>query len=74
MVVNLGKFQIMFLESSINNNNIRFIVKKEHMKNTNEVKLLGVTTDYKLNFSKHISNLCNTASNRLTALLRIRKL
>ena len=44
------------------------------MKNTNEVKLLGVTTDYKLNFSKHISNLCNTASNRLTALLRIRKL
>ena len=74
MVANSGKFQEVFLGSSINNYNITFIVEKKHIKSTNEVKLLEITIDHKLTFTKHINNLCNTASNRLRALTRIRKL
>ena len=73
MVANSGKFQITFLRSSINNNNIRFIVQDKHINRTNEGKLLGITTDNKLTFTKHLNNLRNTASNRLRALARIRK-
>ena len=73
MKVNPGKFQIMFLGSSKNNNNIIFIVENKHIKNTNEVKLLGITIDHKLTFTKHINNLCTTTSNRLRALTRVRK-
>ena len=34
------------------------------------VKLLGVTIDNKLNFEKHVSDLCRTASAQLNALFR----
>ena len=63
MVANTGKFQITFLESSINNSNIIFIVENKYIKSYNYVKLLGITIDHKLTFTKHINNLCNTASN-----------
>ena len=62
MVANPGKFQIIFIRSSIKNNNITFIVENKHIKSTNEIKLLGIMIDHKLTFTKHISNLCNTAS------------
>ena len=62
MVANPGKFQIIFIRSSINNNNITFIVENKHIKSTNEVKLLENIIDHKLTFTKHINNLCNTAS------------
>ena len=65
MVANPGKFQIIFLGSSINNNNIIFIVENKHIKSNNEVKLLGITIDHKLTFTKHMKNLCNTASKTL---------
>ena len=51
-----------FIRSSINNNNITFIVENKHIKSTNEVKLLENIIDHKLTFTKHINNLCNTAS------------
>ena len=63
----------MCLGSSINNKNVIFLLKNEHIKSTNEVKLLEITIDHKLTFTKHINNLCTTASNRLRALTRIRK-
>ena len=34
MIANPGKFQIIFIRSSINNNNITFIVEKKHIKRT----------------------------------------
>ena len=61
VVANPGKFQIIFIRSSINNNNITFIVENKHIKSTNEVKLLENIIDHKLTFTKHINNLCNTA-------------
>jgi hypothetical protein len=36
-----------------------------------EVKLLGVTIDFKLNFNKHISNICKKAARQLNVLKRI---
>ena len=44
IVANPGKFQIMFLASLINNNNITFIVENNHIKNTNG--------------EKHLENVC----------------
>ena len=40
---------------------------------SNEVELLGLTIDKKLNFSKHIDKLCRNAQYKLHALTRIRK-
>ena len=62
MVANPGKSQIIFIRSSINNNNITFIIENKHIKSTNEIKLVGIIIDHKLTFTKHINNLCNTAS------------
>ena len=38
-----------------------------------EVKLLGLTIDCKLSFSKHISNICKQAANKLNAIKRFQK-
>ena len=59
MVANPGKFHIIFVGSSINNNqiisdnNVIFIVENKHIKSNNEVKLLEITIDHKLTFTKH---------------------
>ena len=37
------------------------------------MKLLGITIDEKLTFTKHIANICSLANNRLRALTRIRR-
>ena len=62
MVANPDKFQIIFLRSSINNNNITFILENKHIKSNNVVKLLGIIIDHKLTFTKRVNNLCNTGS------------
>ena len=41
--------------------------------NIREVKLLGITIDEKLTFTRHIANICSLANNRLRALTRIRR-
>ena len=35
------------------------------------VKLLGIVIENKLNFEKHISNICKKASNQLNAICRL---
>ena len=73
MVANPGKFQIVFLESNINSSKITFMIENKRVKPRTEVKLLGITIDDKLSFTKHIENLCSIACNRLRALARICK-
>ena len=73
MVANPGKFQIMFLGSNIDNSKITFMIEKKRVQSRSEVKLLGITKDDKLSLTIHIENLCNTASNPLRPLARIRK-
>lgn len=38
-----------------------------------EVKLLGITIDFKLNFNTHISDICKKAARQLNVLKRIGK-
>ena len=73
MVVNPDKFQIMFLGSKIDNCKITFAIENKQIKCKREVKLLGITIDEKLTFTKHIANICSLANNRLRALTRIRR-
>ena len=68
MAANPGRFHIILLGSSINNNqiisdnSIMFAVENKYLKNNNEVKHLEITIDHKLTVTKHISNSCNKAS------------
>ena len=50
MAANLGKFQIMFLGTKIDNSKITFAIENKQIKCKREVKLLGIITDEKLNF------------------------
>ena len=73
MVANSGKFQIMFLGSKIDNSKITFAIENKQIKCKREVKLLGITIDEKLTFTKHIANICSLANNKLRALTRVRR-
>ena len=70
MVVDPGKFQIMFLGSNIDNSKITFMLENKRAKPRSEVKLLGITIGDKLSFTTHMENLCSTPSNRLRASAR----
>ena len=54
MVANPGKFQIIFLGSKIDSSKITFTIKNKQIKCNREVKLLGVTINGKVTFTKHI--------------------
>ena len=62
MILGKGTRQTIIL--NINN------IKKRESQN---VELLGLTTDTRLNFKDHINTLCRTANYKLHALRRIRK-
>ena len=57
MVANPGKFQIMFLGSKIDNSKITFAIENKQIKCKRELKLLGITIDKKLTFTKHVANI-----------------
>ena len=69
---NPGKFQFMILKRK-NHRRQRMVINSITVKESNEVTLLGKTTDNKLVFKKHIENLSRTAQYKLHALTRIRK-
>ena len=70
MVANSGKFQ-MFLRSKIGNK-ITLAIENKQIKCKRKVKLLGITINEKLTFTKDIANICSLANSRLRALTRIR--
>ena len=69
---NAGKFQFMILKRK-NHKRQRMVINSITVKETNEVILLGITTNNKLVFKKHIENLYRTAQYKLHALTSIRK-
>ena len=72
LVANPSKFQLMFLGVK-NVDNISINILDNVISSQTEVELLGVTIDHKLTFSSHIKKICNNASNKLCAILRLRK-
>ena len=75
MIVNPDKFQATVLqkENKNNNTNITLNIKNITINTSKLVKLLGITTDNKLNFEKHISVLCKKASVQLNAISHLQK-
>ena len=74
VVANPSKFKTMFPGSNIDHSNITFALKNKEIKCKREVKLLVITINEKLTFTKHIANICSLASNRLRALTIMRRI
>ena len=70
---NPNKFQFILINQN-NNLEMTLNIQDTILVNQDQVKLLGVTIDKNLNFKKHINTICETAQNRLYALLRIRNI
>ena len=56
------------------NNSVSAIIAEETIKNSESVKLLGITTDNKLRFDKHVAIICKMVNLKLHALARISNL
>jgi hypothetical protein len=61
------------LEKKPKNENISFNLNGNIIKCEDEVKLLGLTIDFELNFNTRIANICKKASRQLNILKRIGK-
>ena len=73
MQANPEKFQAIAVGKKTHEKNVVFDVNGIVISCDDEVKLLGVTLDFKLNFNTHISNICKKAARQLNVLKRIGK-
>ena len=73
MQANPEKFQAISLGKKTHDKKIVFDLNGISISCEDEVKLLGVTIDFKLNFNLHISNICKKAARQLNVLKRIGK-
>ena len=72
---NYDKYNAMLINRG--NNSDQFInvnIDGYTIKSTPNLKLLGVTLDDKLKFSKHVSDICKQASKKVGVLVRLRKM
>ena len=58
MQANPAKFQAIVIGNNTHNQHIIFNLNGNNIKCDEEVKLLGATIDFKLDFNTHISNIC----------------
>ena len=73
MIVNRGKFQTIIIDRKNQKNNPEEPTIDEKVINSSEnVTLLSLEFDSKLNFDLHISKICNNAG-QLNALCRIER-
>ena len=73
MQANPDKFQAMAIGKKTFSEEISFNFGSVTIRPDNEIKLLGVDIDYRLNFNSHIANICKKASRQLNVLKRIGK-
>jgi len=71
--MSFGKFQAISVGRKTKDSNIDFNIDNFTIQCDEEVILLGVTIDFRLNFDKHVSNICKKASRQLNVLKRIGK-
>ena len=69
---NLKKYQVLNLGFTQNDSNI--CVNDVVIETKDNIILLGVVFDSKLNFSEHIISICKKASQRIGVLMRLRNL
>ena len=66
MIANPDKFKVIVLTKTDHNAaGIRLEFSGKTILSSNEIDLLGVTTDTKLSFDSHITKLCRKASRQL---------
>lgn len=73
MKANPDKFQAISIGDKTKKLNLSFNLDDNIISCDEDVKLLGVTLDFKLNFNKQVSELCKKASKQLNVLKRIGK-
>ena len=74
MIVNLDKFQVIFLDKRrYDNTNIEVEIRNEKISSTSSVKLLGAHIDDRLNFNEHVNKICKSAGNQLNALIQLNR-
>ena len=72
MIVNPEKFQAIIIDRKNQKNNPRKLMIDEKVITSSEnVTLLGLEVDSKLNFDEHISKLCNKSTGQLNALCKL---
>jgi len=71
MVVSPENFQLMVLGTN-NDQKLCLKIQYQTIKQCQQVKLLGVTRDSRLNFDKHIPELCDKVIKKVSAFSRIR--
>ena len=71
MQANPEKIQAMAIGDDTHKHNITLNLNGCYISCDDEVKLLGVTIDFKLNFNTHIANICKKAAHQLNVLKRI---
>ena len=76
MQANPDKFQVMIMKPICNRQDIPGVLDIDgvQLQNQSDVKLLGITLDCKLQFNKHISNICERASRQLNVLSRFKNI
>ena len=73
MKVNADKFQVLLIDKrKQDQTNEEVQIEQKGIKAVPSVELLGIEIDDKLNFNLHISKICNSASNQLNAMIRLR--
>ena len=74
MIVNPKRFQAMLVLKRKNTipEDLTISIYDVDIKPNNSVKFLGITLDSKLNFVKHISSICKSASSQLNVLFRLK--
>ena len=73
MIANPEKFHaILIRKDQTNTSRENLIINGELIKSEETVKLLGIYLDYKLNFEKHISEICRKAASQLNVLKRLK--
>ena len=72
MIVNPEKFQAIVIDRKNQKHNPqKLTIDKKVITSSENVALLGLEVDCKLNFDVHISKLCNKRAEQLNALCRI---
>lgn len=71
LVPNPDKFQLMFLGTR-NKIDLCLNINGALCRSTQNINLLGMNIDWKLNFSDHIKHICQIANNKINALMKLR--
>ena len=71
MIVNPDKFQSTIIRSKKGLRKSVLNINGVELTMESSVKILGIEIDNKVNFEKHISNICKKVSNQLNAICRL---